>query len=246
MNRHSHQNEFSNAKITLYALIIVFSCLLIFIIGFSLSFETTPKTFFKIFIRGLFHPTPNLCITDYIWGINLIKILYAAFFLILVTISCLGAFVKNASIPWKKLTPRILSCSMIIFMLCLCALQQISRLQYLKREQIFVHRNDSDISLIRQFTSQAKEIVPGRHQAKIFSDQDLSVDPYQLMQRTLSYYLYPEFSARFDNEYPQDCLFYFDKTNFTQGLPDDYKIIHFNPTGYFSIAVKKDLLKNAD
>jgi hypothetical protein len=230
----------STRQIILYAVIIFVVCLALMTGGLVYLTGHTPLKVAKALIDTLYHPSANVClITPLFKNINTPKLLYAFGFLCLLTIGVLAKCVRHAVIPWARISLRLTTTVLILFLLSLAGAQQVARLNHLGKEWEFLRRPDSELRTIIRFCRRARDTVPGPCQADIVSDHDLGTAPHMLLQRCFSYYLYPEISARFDNGAPTTCRVIIQSEDFDQHVPEDYTLVLIEENRFSGFALKK-------
>ncbi len=245
MNDHSStkpKKNTENARVVLYGLIIFSACLTLLTLGLCNLLKVPVTELYQVLIATLFRPSPNICPAMSIEKILVIKLFYLLLFLILLAISGLGVLVKHSPIAWNRLSLRLLTTTLMALLLFIAGLQQVSRLRYLSKEYRLMSHPQSEIATVIDFCQKVQSIMPGYHQATIISDKNLKVDPYLLIHRTISYYLYPVISTRFENNQPADCVILLAMDNFFKDVPEGYRIIYIEPNNYLALAVKKELL----
>ena len=100
---------------------------------------------------------------------------------------------------------------------------------------------ESLFGITYQYAQVTKEILPGRHSAKLVTDMDMSQDPGMFNHRQLAYFLYPIDIRGFRGE-PEDVLLVFEKENPCEAVPGDYRILTiFNSQNL--LAVRSDKFK---
>jgi len=94
-----------------------------------------------------------------------------------------------------------------------------------------------------QFAKKCTALVSTPHAAKLITDRETNESEFMIIQRILSYFLYPKIDLRVSPAYkPIEAYVIYEKKDPLTHVPPDYEIVYFDKKYQNILAIKKDAL----
>jgi len=201
-----------------------------------------PATLDTIQIK-LYRPHYNIFEIHQIGSINPLIILYL---ILLLTFITLVFFYKiSFSSQFQQSVPKIIFNTYLLGILTISVANLSMRFNYFKYDMNLYQGKTLDEKnfLLNHepylFVEKTLNTLPGRHQGKFITEENILDDPHMTTHRILSYYLYPTISMRLDNKTPEDIFIYYKYKSPQVNIPDDQEIISLTEDSDFVLTIKK-------
>lgn len=225
-------------KISRKDIIVTLVVFLIFLfqtlVMLSWLIDTPISTAINVVLVKLYRPHFNIFEVHLIGSIHPLKILYIILSLTVATlVLSYRILLPNHFI--KKI-PKIIFLTYLLGILTIGAGNFIMRIKHFMHDFKLYHGKSLDqrnLLLNKDpffFVEKAQEVLTGRHQGKIITNEIINEEPHITTHRILSYYLYPIISLRLDNKSPNDILIYYKNKSSLDSVPDDQEILTITNT----------------